>query len=251
MIALVIALAAAAPAPAAAPAAQVPVQTASAVPATKATAAALARAVAPGDLMIPYELEQAHRAIVGLPQIDEDAKALESEYPGIWAAVWTAIEPEMHQWVEADYPGFWAALEQMYMARLTEPEAQALLTFYRSPTGQKLIRGMIENFDAMPMVKDVVASPSEAVTAESMNRATDAARSKAVATIGREDTGELLILMGHIDMAKFRAIGAETQQITLDWVNKPNPEGDKRLQRLMEDAIQRYKAAHPPAKTRR
>jgi uncharacterized protein DUF2059 len=249
MIALVFALAAAAPAPVAAPP-QSPVQATPAAPATKATAAALARAVAPGDLMIPYELEQAHRAIVGLPPIDEDAKALEGEYPGIWAAVWAAIEPEMRQWVEADYPGFWAALEQMYVARLTEPEAQALLTFYRSATGRKLIRGMIENFDAMPMVKDVVAAPDSAVTAETLNQATRAAQSRAVAQIGREDVGELMILIHYVPMEKFRAIGAETQQITLDWVNKPDPEGDKRLQRLMEDAIQRYKTAHPPAKRR-
>src|SRR5262245_24899214 len=107
MIALLIALAAPAPAPVAAPP---QVQSARAASITKATAAALARTVAPGDLMIPFELDQARKAILGLPEMDEGAKQLETDYPGLWAAVWAAMEPEMRRWVEADYPGFWGEL---------------------------------------------------------------------------------------------------------------------------------------------
>jgi hypothetical protein len=215
---------------------------------SRTTAATLARTVAPADVMIPFEIDQARKGILGLPQMDEEAKQLESDYPGIWSAVWTAIEPEMRRWVEADYPAFWAALEQLYAARLTEQEAQALLTFYRSPTGQKLLRGMVQNFDASPILKDVLASPSSTVSAEQMSRVTNAAKSKAVATIGPEDTGEVMILMHYIDLEKFQSLGAETQKVTLDWVNKADPEGDKRLEELMRGAMERYMAAHLPAK---
>jgi hypothetical protein len=236
----------------AAPASPVPNQppnTAAKAPAvSQATAAALARTVAPADVTIALEIDQARKAILALPTIDEDAKQLEGQYPGIYAAMWVAVEPEMRRSTEADYPSYWAALERMYVARLSEQEAQAVLAFFRSPTGQKLLRGMYAAMDSGPMLEDMIKSDSATIDAKQMQTAVEAAKAKAVGQLGPEDETSLMALVGSIDLEKFRALGAETQKITLEWVNKADPEGEEKLSRIMQDAMEKYMAAHPSKK---
>jgi hypothetical protein len=213
-----------------------------------ATAAALARVVAPLEMGIAGELEQARKAIIALPTMDEDAKALEQEYPGLYAALWAAVEPEMRRSTEADYPSFWAALEQLYLARLTEAEAQAVMTFFKSPTGQKLLRATYGSIDATPVVAEMVKTENYALDEKQMKSVMDAAKAAAVKQIGAEDQADLWILMASIDLKKFQALGAETQKVTLEWVNKQDPEGDARIGTIMEEAMKQYMAAHPPKK---
>ena len=251
MLALLFAAALASAAPASTAATQAPTPGAKAktpIVVSQVTAAALARTVAPADITIALEVEQARKAILALPTIDEDAKQLESEFPGIYAAMWAAIEPEVRRSTEADYPDYWAALERMYLARLTEQEAQAVLAFFRSPTGQKLLRGMYGAMDAGSMMAEMVKSDSSTIDAKQMQSAVDAAKAKAVEQLGPEDQASLLTLVGSIDLEKFRALGAETQRITLEWVNKEDPEGEERLGKMMQDAMENYMAAHPSKK---
>jgi hypothetical protein len=217
-------------------------------PVSPATAAALARTVAPADVTIAVEIDQARKAILSLPTVDEDAKQLESEFPGLYAAMWAAVEPEMRRSSEADFPSYWAALEKMYVARLTEQEAQAVLTFFRSPTGQKLLRGMYAAIDTGPMFEQMVKSDSFTVEAQQMQTAVDAAKAKAVKQMGPEDEANLLTLVASINLDKFRALGAETQKITLEWVNKEDREGEERLSKIMRDAMENYMSSHKPKK---
>ena len=242
-IALAAALALAAPASPAAPAPYTPAQASVAV--SKATAATLARTVAPADITIALEVDHARKAILALPTIDDDARQLEAEFPGIYAAMWAAIEPEVRRSTEADYPSYWAALENMYLARLSEQEAQAVLAFFRSATGQKLLRGMYGAMDTGPMLAEMVKTDSATIDAKQMQSAVDAAKAKAVGQLGPEDEASLLTLVASMDLGKFRALGAETQKITLDWVNKEDPEGEEKLGKLMQDAMEQYMAAHP------
>jgi hypothetical protein len=245
-IALAAALALAAPASPAAPAPNTPARASVAV--SKATAATLARTVAPADITIALEVDHARKAILALPTIDEDARQLEAEFPGIYAAMWAAIEPEVRRSTEADYPSYWAALENMYLARLSEQEAQAVLAFFRSATGQKLLRGMYGAMDTGPMLAEMVKTDSATIDAKQMQSAVDAAKAKAVGQLGPEDEASLLTLVASMDLGKFRALGAETQKITLDWVNKEDPEGEEKLGKLMQDAMAKYMAAHPSKK---
>jgi len=215
---------------------------------SRTTAAALAKVVAPMDLMVSIELEQARKAILALPTVDEDAKQLEAEYPGIYVALWTEIEPEMRRQTEADYPSYWAALEQLYLSRLTENEAEAVMRFFKSPTGQKLIRNMYGSVDAAPIFAEMVRTENYTVDEKQMKAMTDTAKAKAVQQIGPEDHADLWILMASIKHDKFQALGAETQKLTLDWVNKEDAEGDAKLSKMMEEAMERYMESHPPRK---
>lgn len=213
---------------------------------SRATAAALARVVAPMELMVPAEVGQSRKVILALPTLDETARELEAEFPGIYAALWAEIEPAMRRHLEAGLPSYWTALEQLYVSRLTENEAQAVMRFFQSPTGQKLIRTMYVNVDATPMFADMTKNDNYSVDEKQMKAMTDAAKAKAVKEVGPEDEGDLWILMASIKLDKFQALGAETQKLTLDWVNNEDAEGDAELGKLMEETMKRYMAAHPP-----
>jgi hypothetical protein len=213
---------------------------------SKATAATLARTVAPIDILLPLELEQARKAILALPTLDEDAKQLEQEYPGLYAALWTAVEPQMKHSTEAAYPSYWAALERLYAGSLTETEAHAVLTFFQSATGQKLIRNMYGSFDGGPMFADMAKSGDYTIGEKQMKTVIDAAKSKAVQQIGPEDEADLWILMASIDLKKFQTLGAETQKVTLAWLNEEEPEDEAKIGKIMEEAMQQYMDAHPP-----
>ena len=234
---LLVALAAPLPGPTAAQAAA---STTVEAPATAATAAALARTVAPAELMISLEVEVARKAILSLPTLDADAKALEVKYPGIWQAVWNAVEPKMRQSVETDFPSFWSRLEEIYLSRLTENEAQGILAFYRSSTGQKMLRATLTGFDAAPLIADLVKSEDSTITAEQMESAARRARLKGLQTIGPADEEQFTRLTKSVSLDKFRAIGAETQKLTAEWVNKDDPEGEAELQTLMEAAMEEH-----------
>ena len=82
---------------------------------------------------------------------------------------------------------------------------------------------MLGGVDAAPLVADMVKSDSATIGAQQMQTITDAAKARAVQQIGPEDQASLLALAASIDMAKFRALGAESQKVTLEWVNKEDP----------------------------
>ena len=98
-------------------------------PVSNGTAATLARTIAPAEVMIPLELEHARKSIMALPAVDEDAKALEHQFPGIFEAAWTALQPEVHRSIQADLPPFWLAMGQLYIKHLSESEGRTLLEF--------------------------------------------------------------------------------------------------------------------------
>jgi hypothetical protein len=248
LIAAALALALGTPGPAGA---QASVNRATDAAITAPTAAALARAVAPSELMVPLEVDVGRQAILSLASLDDDAKALEAEYPGIWQAVWNRIEPEVRRYVEADYPKFWSRLEALYSSRLTESEAQALLAFYRSPTGQKMLRTMLAGQDSASFIAGVVSSENGTVSAEQLRSATQASRLKAVQSIGPADDEQLNALMNAISLDKFRAVGADTQRVTLEWVNEEDPAFDANLEKLMKAALEAHMAKGSPEKSSR
>jgi len=193
-------------------------------------------------------MEESRKAVLAVPTLDEDSRQLEKEYPGIFAATWAAIEPQLRKSLGAENERYWAALEDLYISRLNEPEAQALLKFYRSPTGQKLIRNLHMNVDVMPIIPQVLNSNSGAVSADQMRAVTDAAKVKALQSLEADDMDSFQELSTGLSLQKLGEIGQATEKLTLEWVNKSDPEFDSRLEALMTKAMEDYMVKHPPRK---
>ena len=207
-----------------------------------AEALALAQLIEPGGESVSVAVVAAKNGFMKLLSEDADARSLEEDYPGIYEAAWTAIEPVIRSSVEADTPKLWDKLARLYTARLTPQEIAGLRRFYSTPTGRKLLRTMQENADLMPIMQAAAESATSVVSAEAMQKAQAPGRAAAVRTLTPEDDAAVKQLSQSISLPKLYAIGAEVQRVTLAWMNEPDPELDARIEKVVEKEMTRFMA---------
>jgi len=226
----------------AAPAFAGPAETPTAVTASqsaKQAAEALAQVVAPRQIMIPLNMKWAEKSIEELPKLNAEAGEFEGEFPGVHQAMWLAAKDELHAQLEASLPDLWGRLEQLYLADMTETEIRALIGFYSTPTGKRLIAGMYGNSDLQPMIQSMATSEDGNISEQSFRTVTEDAKRKAVANADI-DPKDILPLMTAMSLPKLRAIGEKSQRATMEWVNRDDPQQQERINKLMADAAERF-----------
>lgn len=105
---------------------------------------------------------------VNLPQsmlTNSDYGAIEEAYPGVIDSALAAIRPIMLKAYEEKLPLLWSQMAQHYVENYTADEIVAMLEFYRSPTGVRLLQGVRENID-MQEVMDAAVKSGGAQTIE-------------------------------------------------------------------------------------
>ena len=225
---------------AAAPAAPTGAQVTAATPASiQARAERLAEAVTPRARFVALEVSGARQGFEAGVASDPDASAQDR---AMFKAVWAAAEPEFRRSSDAGYPALIAQLANVYAKRLNAAEIDALLHFYATPTGQKLIAAMYANVDLSPVLDEFAGQEQPKVSAGAVAEVQDRARERAVEQITPADHPALEALGRSVDMAKMHAVAAEVQSLTMNWINKEDPEFDARLQKIMEKAMTDYMA---------
>jgi hypothetical protein len=189
--------------------------------------------------MVSLNVAWAERAIVAIPQNDPEAKELEAQYPGIHAAMWSASKTELTRQMEADLPNLWSRLENVYMAELTESEIGALTHFYRTPTGQRMIKGLYENVDLTDAVATMAGTADDAKVERAVDEASEAARRKTVAQL-QANPADLQALVAVVSVDRMKSVGAKVQQAMSDWFNADDSEGQKKIEAIMTAAAERY-----------
>lgn len=211
-------------------------------PSARQAAAALAQTVAPREIMIPLNLKWAEKGMEELPKLNAESGALEREYPGIHQTMWLAAKDEVRAQLEKDIPDLWRRLERLYVAEMTESEIRALLNFYATPTGQRLIAAMYGNSDLQPMIESMATSGDGNASEQSFKDVTENAKRKAIANANIEPK-DILPLMSSLSLPKMRAIGQKVQQAALEWVNEDDAPNQERIDKLMIDAADRFMKA--------
>jgi len=216
-------------------------------PGARQAATELARLLAPRETMIPLNMKWAEKSIEDLPKLDAEAGEFEREFPGVHQAMWLAAKNELRAQLDSGLPDLWARLEQLYLAEMTETEIRALIAFYKTPTGKRLIEGMYGNSDLQPVIESMAASEDGSISEQSVRAATEEAKRKTV-TAANIDPKDIMPLVGAMPLAKMRAVGEKVQQVTLEWVNKEDPEQQERINKLMLEAAERFTESKAPAK---
>ena len=103
---------------------------------------------------------------------------------------------------------------------------------------------MYANLDSFPLLAAVAKSGNTTIDAHQLQATTNAAKGKALAQMDPEDQANLKALATVISVKKVHAVGAETSKLTLDWINRDDPEEEDRLAKLMRKAIDEFIAAH-------
>jgi hypothetical protein len=178
----------------------------------------------------------------------ENAEAAEAEsaLPGISAALWPVLEPEIRQFTRDEHPGYLNMVASFYTSRFTPDELKALHALYASPTGTKIIGALYGSARPDALVEEMIRSPeapiSQSATSEAISQMTD----RLVGLITEEDQPALLAALRVVPQAKLDRANRDLTQLVVQWLNKPTPELDARLDVLMEKAVARYMADHPP-----
>lgn len=210
-------------------------------------AATLAELVAPAEASIEAALAQLRQGIA-VAFAQELGADWATKYPGLLEAIWADVEPEMRRESARSRPMLMQRLAALYASRLSESEIIVLNRFYRSPTGQKIIRRMHADVDYAPIVNDLLATDGARVSVQAVRSMGDKGKARLYDELTDSDKEALTELARSLPMAKVQKAVAEIQQAAADWMNEPDPELEARMAGLMEKAARRYFKEHPPEK---
>ena len=209
-------------------------------------------ALAIAGLMLPLETavdasaRVAKQAFFEMFKKNAEMAELESEMPDISAALWSVLEPEIRRFTREEHPGYLNMVASFYTSRFTPDELGALHAFYATPTGKKIISALYRDAGSSAIVEEMIQSPgtpvSEAAAKETMREESD----RLVGIFTKEDEASIQTALRIVPMAKLERANAELIELVVQWMNKPTPELDARIDAVMEKAMTRYMAKHPP-----
>jgi hypothetical protein len=207
----------------------------------------LAALITPAEDFIEREVRTGRDGFIAVGTTEGEAKALEDEFPGIYADAWTALEPEMRRYAKQQHPQLVERLARLFEKLLTPTEMAAVRTFYVTPTGQRILRTMYQNLDVSPMVNQIIADPEAKLSAETIAATQRGARAKVEAETGPADLGALNALMKVVPLAKMTALGEGVQALTAEFANEEDAEFDARIEKIATDAMEQYIAQRSPS----
>lgn len=225
-------------------------QAAPAAPAAPAQAAtpspqalAMAQLFMPEELMEKVALRGAVRGMAAAARNDPAAREMEEKYPGISAAIWSAVEPEFRRFAREEHPNYLIVIASIYSSNLTPRELDALLALYSTPTGQKIIDQLHRAMLPDEVVAETVRTGEMPETA--MRSAMAAQARKVYDSLTAEDRAVIVAAMRSIPMEKVQRVNSELTQAVMQWASKPRPELDERIRQLVEPVVQRFVKEHP------
>jgi hypothetical protein len=200
--------------------------------------------VAPLNLSVEAELAGARAGFMGMAEADPEMKALEAEYPGIFAFVYAELEPVLREQATRQWPRDIAEFAQLYDTMLKPAEIAALDAYYRTETGQRTIRTMFTGIDLAPVLAEVLANPDGEVSAKTLASSTGAAKRKVMAELGPADEATAKAMLQGIGMAKLAEVGAAVQKLSLKQANAQDPASEALLNEATDKAFEKFIARH-------
>lgn len=203
----------------------------------QARALILARLMVPEDLVLEREIMLAKQDFRRRAYADPRSRRLEATYPGIHMSVWAEVEPELRRLASEGKPSLWARQAARLQSLLTADETEALIAFYSTPIGRKIIRATVQSVDSYP---DDSRRPSPP-EGRKVAGVTDA-----LGDLTPEDEAALLAAHRVVGGEKLRRIGEEMGRVAQRWRMETEPLQQSRGDRIIKAAITRYIANRRP-----
>jgi hypothetical protein len=165
---------------------------------------------------------------------------LERDYPGISKGFLDAMRPIILEGTLSRMPTLWARLEPIYTRSFTEAELQALLAFYTSPTGTRIIDKMGRGSDFSQMLGNVIASDDKRVTVKDMQAGIQTGIAEVVRSSSDEDIAAIKALNATSAGAKLPAVNQQVQAEAAAWGNEADPEMDTKIEEAVKAVVAKY-----------
>jgi hypothetical protein len=209
-------------------------------------------ALAIAGLMLPVEaaveasVRIGKQAFLQMFKSNPEIAELESALPGISDALWPALEPEIRRFTKEEHPGYLNMVASFYTSRFTPDELKALHTLYATPTGTKIINAMYSDARPGPMIEEMIRAPDAQVSVAAANETMREQTGRLVQLLTKEDQAPIQAALQVVPLAKLERANAALSELVVQWLNRPTPELDARVDAAMEKAMTRYMAEHPP-----
>jgi hypothetical protein len=136
-------------------------------------------------------------------------------------------------------------LADIYAAGMTDAQLVAARAFYAGPTGQKIVRLMNSDMDAVGMLQDAMKNPDAAISAQTYRRSVrntansipdklTADETRAVSAFMLTDAGRAIVTMT-----------PKVQALATAWMNERDPADDARMEAIALDTLRKLGADIP------
>ena len=203
----------------------------------------MAELLNPVDQIVATELRGFDEQIVPAFRGQKDYAALEARYPGVIDAIARAVRPAMERNVRASLPRSRAIMGVFFAERFALAELVELSTFYGSPTGQKIIRAMFANASMGGIVSEVVADPKAQTSLTAVDEIFRSSLNALPGVLEKSDQEALVALSRNPAFARLKAVGSDMRKLQQQMINKPDPEFEAELDRVLAQAVEAYVAA--------
>jgi hypothetical protein len=132
---------------------------------------------------------------------------------------------------------------EIYSKHYSVSEIVTLVTFYKSPTGQKLMRSLAANVEPIAMLEEAKKSDDMTISAEAVLADQRRAVPKMLEAMNAEDERVLTEFGRSGLIPRLHKLGPVTQQIILDWQNEYAPGEEEMIEKVIEDIFAKRESA--------
>lgn len=194
------------------------------------------------DTAFDRQMEALPSQLVAGLMKDPGSAALELEYPGIVNFVVAALLPPLADGAKAGLPDIRNRLARIYADNLEKTELSNLLSFYRSPTGVKLVGNFLDNPDISPIVNETLEGDDDAeISQKSVSESIQAtAESFVESGMTKADRIALIKFSLMPEFKKLSTINPIVLAEVTKWMNEPMPEAEALSEIQAIEAVAEY-----------
>jgi hypothetical protein len=181
--------------------------------------------------------QQAVEMMQELFDSDPEMVEMERDYPGIVKQFAEAMLPIINKSSLERLPQLQASQAALYQDTFTDPELAALIEFYSSPTGRKLVAQTLDTIAFDTTMTEMKQSPDFEYSAASTVADTRAAGAKIATGMDRQDQLTLAEFGRSGLIPKLQAMALKTHQIVIDWNNEYAPGEEAALDAAIETIL--------------
>jgi len=214
--------------------------TAPAQPAARPTveaAAELAEAMSPRGLMIANELRLFGQQFPVELRKQEGFAELEKAHPRLMPELQREMEKPFTAYMNRMFDRYVPQVAKLISDNMSAAEVADLTKFYRSPTGQRTLQGMVANADAGEIMDTIVkgGEPDEAMLRRQMSGAASKT-AKGFSEADRVAMTELMMTPAFWSLAK---IQKQVMALKLQSLNADDPQFDSDTKQAFERVMER------------
>jgi hypothetical protein len=170
---------------------------------------------------------------------DAEIQELEKEFPGFGKEIAQTILPIINKYTRPRLPDLHARQSALYLRTFSEAELDRLIGFYSSPTGQKLINGVMDNIEPTAMLEEMKGSEDYEISSRSVLKDIRQTVPTVMKTMTTEDNKALADLMKSGLLGRMKSIASETQDIALKWIDESSAAEEDEVQAAINAVLER------------